>query len=180
MTRPSLLWTLSIVALAWNVCIPISVQAQRRTSALLPANFNQRTDAMGFRWDITQQGTVNDGSNDCFDGGLQLRMNNQNFNATQPRMTSDGEFVLDGQLGNVKVQRRVKVNTAISFVRYVESFTNTTGATQNVSFEIYNNMGGYPQAMTSNQGRAVGAQFAKDENACIALENPQSSRPSVV
>ena len=33
------------------------------TEKLVPANFAQKTDSQGFRWDINQQGSIDDGTN---------------------------------------------------------------------------------------------------------------------
>ena len=40
-----------------------------------------------------------DGSNDCFDNGLSLQVNGQQFMTRQPMATKDGELVLEGNGG---------------------------------------------------------------------------------
>ena len=56
------------------------------------------------RWDIDAHGRVNDGQNDCFDGGLALLVNGAQFHGQNNQMTADGsEFVLSSPIGNVVV-----------------------------------------------------------------------------
>ena len=72
-------------------CPAVSPPAQR----LVPAAYGARTDSQGFSWDINQQGSIDDGTNDCFDGGLILTVNGQQFQTQQSQMTADGsELVL--------------------------------------------------------------------------------------
>ena len=63
------------------VCTSLNARAQTRAAKekLVPARWSQRNDAMGFRWDINNYGSVNDGLNDCFDGGFHLMVNGRQF-----------------------------------------------------------------------------------------------------
>ena len=61
------------LALLLPVCLTGVVWgAPKRT--LVQANFQQKMDSRGMRWDIRQDGQVNDGQGDCFDGGLLLQV----------------------------------------------------------------------------------------------------------
>jgi len=65
------------------------------------------------RWDIDAHGRVNDGQNDCFDGGLALLVNGAQFHGQNNQMTADGsEFVLSSPIGNVVVTRRILLDPA--------------------------------------------------------------------
>lgn len=51
-------------------------------------------DNLGLRWDVHQYGMLADGTNDLFDGGLQLHVNNQPFQGRQLMLDSvTGEIV---------------------------------------------------------------------------------------
>ena len=81
---------------------------------LIPANYNIRSDSLGFRWDINQQGGVGDGTDDCFDNGLSMTVNGQRFGAQQAKMTPDGsEMHLSMKLAGLEVTRRIKLLTKL-------------------------------------------------------------------
>ena len=54
---------------------------------LVNANWNHKTDTLGFRWDIQHNGAINDGTDDCFDGGMMLLVNQNQFNPNDYKMT---------------------------------------------------------------------------------------------
>ena len=62
-----------------------------------------RTDNKGLAWDPQADGMLRDGSNDCFDGGLELTVNEKTFTPNLARkMTPDAsELVLHGRLAGV-------------------------------------------------------------------------------
>lgn len=152
-----------------------------RPQALVPANISAKTDSLGFAWDISQQGSVDDGTNDCFDGALVLQINGQNFSPQKPMMTADGsQLVLAGMAGAMKVTRHIKVDVAQAMVRYVDSVTNPSNKTQTVAFLLYSNMGGGPNPWVTDQGTPVTGALGKKESALIAFEGPSNGRPSVV
>jgi hypothetical protein len=148
---------------------------------LIPARFRQDHDSMGFRWDIYQNGSINDGTNDCFDGGLILHVNGQQFQPIQQLMTADGsEFVLSSKIGTIDVTRRVKLHPKLAFVRYVESFTNSGRVPAALTVLIFSNMGGSPSAVSFDSGRPAIGQLGKKESSVVYFENPGSGRPSAM
>jgi len=159
----------------------LAVQPNPPAGPFGPANFNQQTDSMGFRWDVNQYGMINDGSNDAFDGGLSLRIGNTQFQSTQRLMAAaNNEFVLNGRLGTFQVTRRVKIDRQRSFARYIESFTNPGSTTQTINFKIYTDLGTTPQSWATNTGRLPAGVLTKKENSIACYQQPNSSRPSVV
>ncbi len=93
------------------VCLAALPAAAQQQQKLVPANFNGRTDSQGFNWDVSPNGQVVDGTNDCFDDAANLRVNNQQFQGAQHQMTADGsEYVLTGSAAGLQVTRRVKID----------------------------------------------------------------------
>ena len=94
---------------------------------LVPVNQAQmkRTDQLGFKWDPTPQGELRDCSNDCFDGAMTLKVNGGSFAPRkQPHATAaQDEFVLEGQVGEISVVRRLRIDMA-------------TGAKRRISLEL--------------------------------------------
>lgn len=180
--RNVFLWASFVVAFAGAPAFSqLAIQPNPQPVSLPPANFNQQTDSLGFRWDVNQYGMINDGTNDAFDGGLSLRIGNTQFQSTQPLMApANNEYVLNGRLGTFQVTRRVKIDRKRSFARYVESFTNPSSATQTINFKIYTDLGTTPQSWATNTGRLPAGTLSKKENVVICYQQPNSSRPSVV
>ena len=95
--------------LVWIALACAAAQGQRKAIqavATIPFNYsavNNRTDALGFRWDLNQNGYVGDGTNDCFDNGLMLYSGNHQFQCSQPKMTPNGnELILSGKVGTLQ------------------------------------------------------------------------------
>lgn len=168
---------LGLVVLMLLIC---SGQAMALTRVMAPANFSYKTDQMGFRWDVNQQGMINDGTSDCFDGALRLNINGTQFNCSAPKMMPDGEFILTQMVKNVEVTRRIKVHLKDSVVRYVESFRNPGRATMSVNVVLHTYLGGNGQALISDRAVPVARQLTKKEYGMVAIQTQGSSRPSVI
>ena len=147
--------------------------------ALIPARFNQPTDALGYRWDISPQGTVADGSNDCFDNAAVLRVNRTVVSFARPMMTSDGsEFVLSGRAGPIAITRRIRLDATNGVVRYLEIFENTGTATQPLLVTLHTDLGSNAIQTMTERDKMFAGQFAKDEGAIVAMHN--GDQPGVV
>jgi len=149
---------------------------------LVPAAFNAQTDTLGFLWDVNPVGMIGDGSNDCFDGGMLLRIDNWQFQPTQRQeMTRDGRtFVLVGRQGDLEVTRRVTVDRNASAVRFVETIRNTGSKRLKAQVTLYSNLGGNAMATGTNRRAAfVGTAFDRREAVLYALQQNQGGRPSV-
>lgn len=150
-----------------------------QAEGLVQAVWNHRSDVLGFRWDIMQNGTVNDGQSDCFDGGLLLRCNNIQFNPQSQMMTADGsEYVLTGQCGNIQVTRRVRPDYQRGGVRYIEIVHNPSRQKQNANLQIYSRLGGSCGMVVDSRGKPFNGSFEKKTCGYVAVQN-QSSRPTV-
>ena len=85
--------------------------SQAADEALVPARFNPLTDSRGNRWDINPSGAISDGTNDCFDNGLALRVNGGDVPFSRPMMTNGGaEYVLTGRSGSLTITRRIRLD----------------------------------------------------------------------
>ncbi|MFW6163282.1 MAG: hypothetical protein ACODAJ_10985, partial [Planctomycetota bacterium] len=163
------------------VLAAVPTGARSGQEKLVPANFQNKTDSLGFNWDIRQHGTVDDGTNDCFDTALRLMVNGQNFSPnSRPMMTADGsEYVIGAKMGDLAVTRRVRVDTKRSAARYLEVFENAGTKTMDVRVRLHTNLGGSAQMTVSSSGKpfAGGSLGRKDAGfATISM----SSRPCVL
>lgn len=150
--------------------------------ALANANMNQVNDSQGFRWDInSSNGGISDGSNDAFDGGAYLYINNSSFGSSSRQMTSDGqEYVFSNpSMGNLSVTRRVFINQELATARYLEIVRNTSNTKQNVKVEVRTNLGSTPQANLGSDGKPFAGSLTKDQVGLYAVSRG-GSRPSVV
>ncbi len=150
---------------------------------LVPANYTHKTDSQGFRWDVTPQGTINDGSNDCFDGGAVLSVNNHQFSSAQTAMmTPDGsEYVLTRQVSNLTVTRRVRVDLKAAAVRYVDMFHNATPAPITANVTLRSSMGRGPGlALVTDSGKPAGAMLGEKDTGIIFVGHPSRQQLSVV
>lgn len=155
--------------------------ASPNSARLVPANYNLRTDSLGFRWDINQQGVVGDGTNDCFDNGLALTVNGQRFGAQQAKMSPDGsELHLSMNLAGLQVTRRIKLHAKIGALRYVESFKNPSSAPVQAQVMVMSYLGGTAQFTVSDKGAMNPRMLGKKESAVVAVQQPGSGRPSVL
>lgn len=147
---------------------------------LVNANFQQFTDSQGFRWDVqSSYGGINDGSNDCFDGGLFLYVNNAQFGARNKQMTSDGqEYVFSNTMGALQVTRRVLINRELASARFLEVFQNLTDQKQQVTVQIRTNLGSTPQSTLGSDGKPFAGSMAKDQIGIYSVSRG-SNRPSV-
>lgn len=166
-----------------SVLLPLLPCLLTAGEALVPAQFNQKTDSLGNRWDINQAGQINDGRNDCFDTAMVLTVNGQQFNPNGPngmQQTADGsEWVLSGTCGQVQMTRRIRVDTSLSVVRYVEIFTNPANQKVQVQMALQTNLGGTCNAVMTDQGRNEPTDLQAKESSICMFQNP-GHRPSVV
>ena len=152
---------------------------------LVPAQFNPRHDSGANSWDIQSQGTVNNGTNDCFDSGMVLMVNGHHFNPNNPnghKQTEDGnELVLTGLVNQISITRRILVDAKRQTVRYLELVTNTGKTPQKVALEIRSQLGSQTQQSVWNDGKpAVAGALPKKCVALGAIHQPGDQRPGVV
>jgi len=104
-------------------------------------------DGAGFRWDIQPDGTVSDGNNDCYDGGMRLQINGSQISHAPGRLSADKREVEYGPrtMGTLKVWRRIYVDPKLGYCRWIEIVQNTADKPAEVQIEHYSNMGSSTQ-----------------------------------
>jgi spore coat protein CotH len=98
-------------------------------------------DGEGFRWDITSNGSIDDGTSDAYDGGMQ---NQSFFGFGTGRLENNGREVAIGPYDNsqgIQIARKVYVSDSAGFARFLEIITNTSASPINYSVPIYTNLG---------------------------------------
>lgn len=103
----------------------------------LPTNL---FDSSEFRWDINGNGSIIDGTNDAFDGGLNL----VGFPFLENGETEDNgrEIAIGGaSIDGVEVQRKIYVPEDQSFARFLEIVTNAGSSTVNYTVNINTDLG---------------------------------------
>lgn len=171
-------------ALLLVISAPGAAQVARAQNApaetLVPARFNQLADSRGHRWDVQQNGAVGDGTNDCFDNGLVMRVQGSDVPFSRPMMTADGaEYVLTARRGPLAITRRIRLDAGNAALRYLEIFENTSAAPQQLPVTIHTNLGSNAAQISDTKGRHFSGQLGKDEGAFVAMQ-PAGNRPGVI
>jgi hypothetical protein len=136
-------------------------------------------DAKGYRWDITGNGAVSDGTKDAYDGGVILQVNGSNFNTfSTGRLSKDGSEVEIGpwNRNNLRIYRRIFVHKKKGYCRWIDIFENPTGSAISVSLRYYSNMG----ASTRRTHTSSGGTSLKGKDWGIVTDGSNSLRPAIV
>lgn len=174
-------WLLAALTLAL-AALPASEATAKEKLVPVAQGQMQRSDQLGFNWDPNAAGVIRDGSNDCFDGAMNLKVNGGPYKSTQAAMqTKDGtEFVLRGQVGDIAVTRRVRLDLVKGAARYVEVLQNKSKRAVTVTLEVTSQLGSSCQTVLTDQGRGVlNGPLEKGESGVIAVHGG-GSRPSVL
>jgi hypothetical protein len=104
-------------------------------------------DSAGMRWDVQQNGAVDDGTSDAFDvaffstTGAQFGPVGFAFSSPPRRDATTGEWVLTGSQQFVNLERRVLVNSDVPGIRYIDTLVNTSDQVQRFVFSVNGNLG---------------------------------------
>ena len=176
--RPAIL-AVTVLGLAALLSPTLRSAEQPEQEELVQARFETKQDALGLRWDFNVYGMVGDGTNDCFDNGLELRVNGSMFQGQQQLMTGDAtEYVLRQKIGSLNVTRRMKLMSERSVVRYVEIIENTDNAPAQVNVEVRSRLGGNCSQVLTSSGQPFAGTLDKKDVGIIAVQT--NTRPSVM
>ena len=137
-------------------------------------------DLRKFQWDISNNGSVSNGSDDAYDGGMQLQVNGSGFSGfSSGRIDATGTEVEIGpwRHQNLSIYRRIFVNRERGYCRWVDIFENNQASDITVSLRYYSNMGEGTQRTYTTAGKA---KLTKRDWSIITAGNPGSSRPAIV
>ncbi|MBI5723400.1 MAG: hypothetical protein HZA50_05535 [Planctomycetes bacterium] len=107
----------------------------------------QINDGAGFRWDIYNNGMVNNGTNNAYSGGMKLSTGAGEFSGSSDSATisKDGrEIELSPcNLGNsIRIWRRIYIEPGKNgYCRWIDVFENTSGENQNLQVDYRNSFG---------------------------------------
>jgi len=148
---------------------------QPNTAISLPIDL---FDGSGFRWDIQGNGSINDGTNDAYDGGLNL--NNFPFVGTAQTEDNEREIVIGpANIGSVEVTRKIYVPEDQSWARFLEIVTNTSSSTVNYTVQLNTNLGsdGGTVLVTTSSGDTI---FNVDDNWLVTDDFDGGGDPTMV
>ena len=120
------------------------------------ASAQNLTDSMGFNWDFAGNGSVNDGSNDAFDGGIILQVGGSVFNGNGQGSNQDGLIVFGPQtMGSVTVTRHVMLSKDPPGLVYADSYHNPGSESAAVTPVIQSDFGdsATPQVKTNSESK---------------------------
>lgn len=156
---------------------------QRQVQSLVPANFSQKTDSQGYRWDINGHGRISSGTNSCFSNALTLNVNGNSFSSPQSSMmTADGsEYILTRQVSNFQVTRRIKVDPTACAARYVEMIHNPGPAPLTATVALSTQLARGPcQALVTDTGAPAGTTLGEKDTGLIVFGQPSSGQLSIL
>jgi hypothetical protein len=137
-------------------------------------------DGAGYRWDISSNGQVSDGSNDAYDGGMQLRLGATYFSGdSQGRLSEDGREIEIGpwKQGAINVYRRVYIDGKLGYCRWIDIFENAEASAQSLSVQYYSNLGG---SITSTYTTTGQAELTDKDWGFVTGSTDTSARPAIV
>ncbi len=139
------------------------------------------TDGGGYQWDITAYGSVNDGTNDAYDGGMMLHVNGNQFMASQGKgmLLKSGREIMIGpwkHQDTLVVHRLIYVDQETGYCRWIDLFRNRGSKAASVKLRYYSNLGSSIQNSLSTTG---GNNAGKDDWGLLTSSG-SSSRPSII
>jgi hypothetical protein len=146
--------------------LPAAGGATERSGLHLPKNrqisFNYvMTDGGGFRWDIQYYGTVGQGTNYAYSGGMYCQVSGSNVrtNTGHGCLNREGDELEIGPYSrnNLRIYRRVKVYKDAPLARWLDIFENPTGQAVTVPVRIYSYINyGIARTITQGGGQGLG------------------------
>ncbi len=122
-------------------------------------------DGTGFRWDIQHYGTIGQGTNYAYSGGLYLQVGGSSIHSSgRGWINAAGDEVEIGPISrnNVKVYRRIKVYKDRGLARWLDIFENPTDKAIALRIRVYSNTNWTigNQRYSSGKGQFTDKDFA--------------------
>ena len=140
----------------------------------------QVNDGAGISWSISSNGSCYGGMNNVYSAGMQLYVNNQNFNWGNNGIGSpDGREVEVGPwtTGTVRVWRRMYIDPKLPYCRWIDLFENSSAGEQTISLRYYSSMG----VPTRQVNTLSGKNDPTDKDWAVITSDPQNSfYPAVI
>ena len=136
------------------------------------------SDSKGFNWDINNDGNVNDGTNDAYDGGLLMRINGSGYSGfSSARLNEAGDEIEIGPWKhlNLSISRRIFVNREMGYCRWIDIFENNTSSEVTATVQYYSNMGSSTQQAITSSGKTS----VTGEDWAVVTASSNSSSPAV-
>ncbi len=138
-------------------------------------------DSAGYMWDIYTNGTVNNGTNDAYDGGMNLQVSGANFNVSSnaAQINKNGREIELGpwSQGAMRIWRRIYIDKKEGYCRWIDIFKNPSNSAQTMNIRYYSNLGGSVQMVHSSTGK--NSVTGKDWG-FMTGNSSGSSRPNIV
>lgn len=155
--------------------IPNNTFSSSRDDVQLPLTL---FDSLGYEWDIRGDGSIGDGTNDAYDGGMRLG----NFPEFSTAATEEnGREIAIGPWENDSITfvRKLFIPSDAAFTRYLEIVTNTSTQPRTVTIEFYTNLGsdGGELFGMSSSGDSI---FTTVDRWLVTDDEPGTGDPSVV
>lgn len=101
------------------------------------------TDRDGYTWDITQNGSVSDGTDDTFDGAMYLIVSEEGIEGAPTKLARNGREIIVGPVaaGPINVTRKIYVPPDLACARFLEILENPTGNPVEAKVSIFSEVG---------------------------------------
>ncbi len=141
----------------------------------------RHNDSAGYVWDLYNNGKVNNGSNDAYDGGMILQVDGAIFNVSNSaaRISQDGTELELGpwNRNSVRIWRRIYVNKKAGYCRWIDIYENSTGNAQNLNIRYYSGFGSSIQMVHSTSGNN---SLTPRDWGLVTSNSSGSSRPNII
>ncbi len=123
------------------------------------------TDGAGFRWDIQYYGTIGQGTNYAYSGGLYLQIDGSSVHSNgRGWANAAGDEVEIGPFSrnNIRIYRRIKVYKDQGLARWLDIFENPTDKNISLNIRVYSNTNWTigNQRFSSGKGRFTEKDYA--------------------
>ncbi len=151
----------ALLASAVSAGEPQGLHVKKASNINFNNGYHVMTDGGGFRWDIQHYGTVYNGSNYAYCGGMYFQLNGSNFrvrNNTGIANKAGDEIELGPwKRNNLQIHRRVKVYNDAPLARWLEIMHNPTSQDITINARLYSSFNyGMEQFKTTGGGGSFG------------------------